>query len=59
MNWETKLQICAGLGAVLALPLLYIGLKQDTAALAVLGLAVFGASMLVTPVLRLLPTPSA
>ncbi len=55
MNIRTKLQICAGVGAVIALPLLYVGFKQDVAALAALGLAVFGASMLVTPVLRLLP----
>lgn len=54
MNIETKLQICAGVGAVIALPLIYIGLKQDLSGLAGLGLAVFGASMLVTPILRLL-----
>ncbi len=54
MNMETKLQICAGVGAVIALPLLYIGLKQDVVALAGTGLVIFGASMLVTPILRLL-----
>lgn len=47
------LQIAAGLGTVAALPLLYIGLTREVTALVVLGFVIFGASMAVTPILRL------
>lgn len=59
MNIETKLQICAGAGAIVALPLMYVGLHNGTTALAGAGLALFFLSMLVTPILRLRPTPAA
>ncbi len=58
MNRQIKLQILAGVGSVATLPLLYVGLKQDILVLTVLGLAVFTLSMLVMPVLRLLPDTS-
>jgi hypothetical protein len=53
MTRGLALQIAAGLGTVLALPLLYVGLTRDITGLVVLGFVVFGASMAVTPILRL------
>ncbi|MEO9148676.1 MAG: hypothetical protein ABI212_04765 [Burkholderiaceae bacterium] len=55
MRLDTKLQVLAGIGAVVALPLLYVGLKGGITALSEVGLAIFAASMLVTPALRLIP----
>lgn len=56
MNTQTKLQVCAGLGAVIALPIIYFGLNSDGRLLPWLGIALFGASMMVTPLLRVLPS---
>ena len=56
MNTQTKLQVCAGLGAVIALPIIYFGLGAGGTFLPWLGLALFGASMMVTPLLRVLPS---
>lgn len=55
MRLEVKLQIIAGIGAILSLPMIYIGLTAGGGSLALLGLGIFVASMLVTPVLKLLP----
>lgn len=55
MRLDTKLQVVAGIGSVVALPLLYWGLKDHATTVAEVGLAIFAASMLVTPLLRLMP----
>lgn len=53
------LQVCASVGSLLGIILVYAGLKQDVGPLADVGLILFGASLLVTPVLRLLPQRAA
>lgn len=58
MNTQCKLQICAGIGAVSALPLIYLGLKMGGTGVPWLGVVLFGLSMMVTPVLRVMPSPS-
>ena len=56
MQFQTKLQVCAGIGAVTALPIIYSGLSSDGRFLPWLGIALFGTSMMVMPLLRVLPS---
>ncbi len=56
MNTLTKLQVVAGIAAVIALPLMYFGLHNGSTAMPWLGLVLFLLAMLVTPVLRVLPS---
>lgn len=55
MNLVTKLQILAGLMAVIALPLMYSGLHNGSVTVPWLGIVLFLMAMLVTPILRILP----
>lgn len=56
MNNSTKLQVVAGIAAVIALPLMYFGLQNGSTAMPWLGIALFLLAMLVTPTLRVLPS---
>ena len=46
-------QIIAGIGAVVAVPLIYIGLMHNLSILAASGFLLFTVSMLTAPVLKL------
>lgn len=56
MNTLTKLQVVAGLTAVIALPMIYYGLHNGSAALPWTGIALFLMAMMVTPTVRILPS---
>lgn len=56
MNTLTKLQVAAGLAAVIALPMIYFGLHNGSAALPWTGIMLFLLAMLVTPTVRILPS---
>ena len=56
MNTTTKLQVVAGIFAVVALPLLYFGLHEGSTTLPWLGLTLFLIAMMITPLLRILPS---
>lgn len=49
------LQVISSIGALLGILLVYIGLSQDVKGLALVALVLFGASLLVTPALRMVP----
>ena len=55
MNTLTKLQVVAGLTAVIALPMIYLGLHNGNATLPWLGITLFLMAMLVPPTARILP----
>ncbi|MDP0926971.1 hypothetical protein Q0601_07300 [Paracoccus onubensis] len=46
-------QVIAGIVAIIAVPLLYVGLMHNVSILAATGFLLFTASMLTTPILRL------
>ena len=52
MTHTLRAQSVAGIAAVLALPLLYVGGVSQLPALTAVGLVLFTAAMLTTPVLR-------
>lgn len=56
MNTLTKLQVAAGITAVIALPLIYFGLNNGSTALPWTGIVLFLMAMLVTPTARILPS---
>lgn len=56
MNIMTKLQVVAGITAVIALPLMYFGLQNGSTAMPWIGITLFLLAMLVTPALRVLPS---
>ena len=53
MNKQTRVQIAAAIGTLIAVPLLYVGLQSGSGALAVVGFAVFTVSMLATPAMKI------
>lgn len=57
MNRTARIQTWAGVAAIAALPPLYLGATNELFPVTVLGLVVFTAGMLITPVLRFLPAP--
>lgn len=54
MTKETIWLIIAGAAALVSVPLLYSGLQNGTEGLVQAGLVLFTASMLVTPIMKLL-----
>ena len=56
MNNTVKLQVIAGVTAVIALPLMYLGLHNGSTTMPWLGITLFLLAMLVTPALRVLPS---
>ncbi len=58
MSKETIWLIIAGLAALAAVPLIYMGLQSGSAMLTV-GFALFAGSMLITPVMRVCAKPAA
>lgn len=55
MSKTLILQVCASVGALLGIALVYVGLSQDLDTLATVALVLFAVSLLVTPALRLVP----
>lgn len=53
MTKETLWLIVAGAAAILAVPLLYVGLQDQHESLVTAGFALFTAGMLVTPLMKL------
>lgn len=58
MTKETIWLIIAGLAALAAVPLIYLGLQANSALLTI-GFALFAGSMLVSPVMRVCMKPAA
>lgn len=56
MNTLIKMQVIAGFTAVIALPIMYLGLHNGSTVLPWLGIALFLLAMLVTPAVRILPS---
>jgi hypothetical protein len=56
MNMTTRLQVIAGVASVIALPVIYFGLRAGGTSAPVYGLALFFCAMTITPLLRVLPT---
>jgi len=55
MSKTLILQVCASVGSLLGIALVYVGLSQNLDTLAALALVLFAVSLLVTPALRLMP----
>jgi uncharacterized membrane protein len=53
MARETIWLIVAGLAALLAVPLIYMGLQNETEALVVAGFCLFTIGMIISPMIRL------
>ncbi|HLW04093.1 MAG TPA: hypothetical protein VKY38_00770 [Azoarcus sp.] len=53
MTRETIWLIIAGVAALVAVPLLYIGLGDNNTGLMTIGFALFTAGMLIAPLMRL------
>jgi uncharacterized membrane protein YiaA len=53
MSRETIWLIVAGFAALLAVPLIYMGLQNETDALVMAGFCLFTLGMMISPVLRL------
>ena len=53
MSRETIWLIIAGLAALIAVPLIYLGLEQGSSALVVAGFCFFTLGMLISPMMRL------
>lgn len=56
MSKGLLLQVLASVGAMFGITFLYVGLTQNSDALAAVGFGLFAGSLLVTPALRLLPS---
>ncbi len=56
MDGTGRAQSLAGVVTIVALPLLYIGATRQVTALVAIGLVLFTAAMLTTPVMRLRAT---
>lgn len=54
MSKETIWCMIAGALALIAIPMIYIGLENDQSGLAMSGMTLFTISMFVTPVVRML-----
>lgn len=55
MSKTLILQVCASVGALLGIALVYVGLSQNLDTLVMLAFVLFAVSLLVTPALRLVP----
>lgn len=53
MSRETIWLIVAGLAALLAVPLIYLGLQDGSGAMVVAGFCFFTLGMIISPVMRL------
>ena len=53
MSRETIWLIVAGFAALLAVPLIYMGLQNETDAMVMAGFCLFTLGMMISPVLRL------
>ncbi len=56
MSKQTIWLIFAGVTALLAVPLMYIGLQEGRESLLITGFGLFTLGMMVTPVMRLMST---
>jgi hypothetical protein len=56
MSRETIWLIIAGLAALLAVPLIYMGLQNDEDALVMAGLCLFASGMVISPIMRIAKT---
>ena len=56
MSKLLMLQVCASIGALVGVALVYVGLTQDSQVLAGIAFVVFAGSLLLTPLLRVLPS---
>ncbi len=57
MSKETIWLIIAGVAALVAVPLIYLGLKNEASAMLMVGFGLFTLGMLVTPIMKIF-TPS-
>lgn len=53
MSKETIWLIIAGLAALVAVPLIYLGLKNSVDAMLIAGFGLFTLGMLVTPIMKI------
>lgn len=55
MSKTLILQVCASVGALLGIALVYVGLSRDLNTLVISAFVLFAVSLLMTPALRLVP----